>query len=163
MKKVIFTTAILSALLVSCNETHQKHEATEASEMVQEQEETRMAAESHSFNNNWVNEIKLNNGSKWEANLETTQGVDKMLGLIKINDPKTVEDYQDLASKLNDEKILVIKECTMKGPSHDNLHVFLQPLIEKIDALLQVSTTDEGNQIIASINENLEEYTNYFK
>ena len=163
MKKVILTTAILTALLISCNEKHQKHEATEASEMVQEQKETRMAAESISFNNNWVNEIKLNNGSKWEANLETTQGVDKMLGLIKINDPLTVEDYQDLASKLNDEKILVIKECTMKGPSHDNLHVFLQPLIEKIDALLQVSTTDEGSRIIASINENLEEYTNYFK
>lgn len=162
MKKVIFTTAILAALLVSCKEKQAKHEAVEASEVVHEHEETDLKT-SHSINNNWVNEIALDNGAKWVANLETNEGVDKMLGMIKQSDPKTVEDYHDLAAKLNEEKNYVVKECTMTGPSHDNLHIFLHPLIEKIDGLLQVSTTDEGNQIVESIIENLEAYSNYFK
>jgi hypothetical protein len=166
MKKTILSLAILSALLVSCNETKHKHESTdtvETTEGVHEHEMEEMAAETHSMNNAWVNEIKLDNGSKWEANLETTEGVDKMLNLVKTSDPKTVEDYHTLASKLNEDKNYVVKKCTMEGPSHDNLHVFLHPLIEKIEALGEVSTTDEGAKITASIEENLEGYYNYFQ
>lgn len=170
MKKTILSLAILSAVLVSCNETKQKHENSDivetenhhdASAPLSNHEE--MAAETHAMDNAWVNEIKLDNGNKWEANLETNEGVDKMLNLVKTSDPKTVEDYYTLASKLNEDKNYVVKKCTMEGPSHDNLHVFLHPLIEKIEALGKVSTTDEGAKITASIKENLEGYYNYFQ
>lgn len=160
MKKTIITTVFVSALLISCNETMQKHETSEG---VHEQHEKEMTVKSHSYNNDWVNEIQLNKGSKWEANIETTQGVDKMLGLVKSSNPKSIDDYHTLALKLNDEKNLVIKECTMKGPSHDNLHIFLHPLIEKTDALLQAPSENEGSKILASIQGNLEAYYNYFK
>ena len=100
---------------------------------------------------------------KWQANPETTVGVNNMLKLLKSGDLKTVADYHNLASQLNEEKNFVIKECTMKGASHDNLHIFLLPLIEKIDALGKVSTTTEGSEITASIEENLNGYYNYFK
>ncbi len=166
MNKTILATAIISALLISCNETKHKTENTdivETTEGVHEHEMEEMSVEMHSLNNAWVNEIKLDNGSKWTANLETTEGVDKMLHLVKSSDPKTVEDYHTLASKLNEEKNVVVKKCTMEGPSHDNLHIFLHPLIEKIEALGKVSTTDEGSEVTASIKENLEEYYNYFQ
>lgn len=163
MKKTIFTTAILSILLLGCKDNKTTNPQTEMdhehlTETIHEHETEGMA-----LNNSWVNEIQLDNGNKWEANLETTQGVDKMMTLINKNNPKTVEDYHQLASKLNDEKNMVVKECTMEGPSHDNLHVFLHPLIEKIDALGNVSTVDQGAEITESIKENLEGYTNYFK
>src|SRR5690606_15627122 len=166
MKKTILSLAILSALLVSCNETKHKHKNTdtvETTEGVHEHELEEMAAETLTMHNSWVNEIKLNNGNKWEANLETTEGVDKMLNLVKSSDPKTVEDYHALASKLNEEKNYVVKKCTMEGPSHDNLHVFLHPLIEKIEALGKVSSTDEGAEVTANIQENLEGYYDYFQ
>jgi len=166
MKKTILTTAIVSALLIGCNETKHKTENTdivETTEGVHEHEMEEMAKETHTMNNAWVNEIKLDNGSKWEANLETTEGVDKMLESVKASDPKTVEDYHFLASKLNEDKNVVVKKCTMEGASHDNLHVFLHPLIEKIEVLGKVSSTDEGAAITASIKENLEGYYNYFQ
>ncbi len=166
MKRIILTTAIISALLISCNETNHKHENSdivETTEGVHEHEMEEMPAETHSLNNAWVNDIKLDNGSKWEANLETTEGVDKMLGLLKSTNTKTVEDYHSLASKLNDNKNVVVKKCTMEGPSHDNLHVFLHPLIEKIEALGKVATVEEGSQVTASIKENLDGYYTYFK
>lgn len=162
MKKTILTAAIISAFLMSCNETKQKtenSETVEATEAVHEHHGEEMIA----INNDWVNEINLDNGNKWDANLETTEGVDKMLSLVESSEKKSVEDYHALASDLNETKNFVVKKCTMKGASHDNLHVFLHPLIDKIEALGKVSTVDEGSEITASIKENLEGYSNYFK
>ncbi|MDP2688144.1 MAG: hypothetical protein Q8O62_13035 [Aequorivita sp.] len=166
MKKTILTVVTISALLISCNETKNKNENTESvetTEGVHEHEMEEMEPETHAMNNAWVNEIKLDNGSKWQANLETTEGVEKMLGLVNASDSKSVEDYHSLASKLNEDKNVLVKKCTMEGPSHDNLHVFLHPLIEKIEALGKVTSTDEGVEITASIKENLEGYYNYFQ
>lgn len=173
MKKTILTTAFILAFLISCNDTKHKNEKSkteETTEAVQEyntsitlsnQEEK--AKETHSINNAWVREIKLDDGNKWQANIETNEGVNKMLNLVKSSEIKSVEDYHTLASKLNVEKNFVVKKCTMEGPSHDNLHVFLHPLIEKIETLGKVSTVDEGSEVKAGIKENLKEYYNYFQ
>ena len=158
MKKTILTIAIISAFFISCNETKEKNENKETVEVHEHHGEEMVA-----INNDWVNEIKLDNGNKWDANLDTTQGVDKMLDIIKTSELKTVEQYHTLATNLNEEKNFVVKKCTMEGPSHDNLHVFLHPLIEKIEALGKVSTPEEGSEITKSIKENLKGYYDYFK
>lgn len=162
MKKTILTVAILSALLVSCNETkHKDGEALETTEAGHEHHGEDML--SHATDNSWVKEIKLDSGKKWDSNLETTDGVEKMIVLVKSSESKTVEGYHTLAKELNEVKNYVVKECTMEGASHDNLHVFLHPLIEKIDALGKVSTEDAGAKIKESIQENLNGYYNYFQ
>lgn len=169
MKKILLTTVIISALLTGCQNNKTKtSEASAETEMIHEHHGEAIHEHEHdnaemTLDNSWKNEIQLNNGNKWEANRETTLGVDKMLALLKENNPKTVEDYHQLASKLNDESNTVIQKCSMEGPSHDNLHVFLHPLIEKIDSLGKVSTTEKGAEITASLQENLDEYYNYFK
>ncbi|MGB3343005.1 MAG: hypothetical protein WBA61_03755 [Aequorivita sp.] len=166
MKKTILTAAILSVFLIGCKDNKSTNSETSVeTEMVHEHEADNERDHDHdgmALNNAWVNEIQLDNGSKWEANIETTEGVETMLQQIETSNPETVEDYHKLASKLNDEKNTVVKKCTMEGPSHDNLHVFLHPLIQKIEALGMVSTADEGSEIITSIKENLDAYYNYF-
>lgn len=169
MKKTILTAAIISAFLISCNETKNKEVSSDAMDTIEEVHEHHtstplsnqelMAA----INNDWVNEINLDNGDKWDANIETNQGVEKMLSLVEASEKKSVEDYHALASDLNETKNFVVKKCTMEGASHDNLHVFLHPLIDKIAALGKVSSVDQGSEITASIKENLEGYSNYFK
>lgn len=173
MKKTMLTIAIVSAVLLGCNDTKNQNQ-NGASEIVEEMHHGHDTSASmgdhkeidhatHAAANAWMDEIQLNGDDKWEANLETTEGVDKMLNLVKTSDPKTVEDYHTLASKLNEDKNYVVKKCTMEGPSHDNLHVFLHPLIEKIEALGKVSSTDEGAEVTANIQENLEGYYDYFQ
>ena len=160
MKKTILTTAILSAFLIGCKDNKTTTSDTSVdTEMVHDHDHEN---DGMALNNSWIKEIELDNGKKWEANLETTRGVDKMLILLEEIEIKTVEDYHLLASRLNDEKNIVVKECTMEGPSHDNLHVFLHPLIEKIDALGKVPNKDKGAEIAESIKENLNGYSNYF-
>jgi hypothetical protein len=162
MKKTILSVAIISALLVSCNETkHKDNKTLETTEVSNEHLGEDML--SHATDNSWINEIKLNSGKKWDANFETTDGVEKMIVLTKESSAKSVTDYHALASNLNEVKNYIVKKCTMDGPSHDNLHVFLHPLIEKIDALGKVSNEDDGAKIKESIIKNLEGYYDYFK
>ncbi len=162
MKKSIITAVILSALLLGCKENKHTNENTKGTEKINSapKEETKKLTNPSTV---WMNEIKLDDGSKWQANSETTQGVAKMLDLIKSGDLKTLEDYHSLASKLNEEKNFVVKECTMKGASHDNLHVFLLPLIKKIEALSNTSTLSQATLITYRIEENLKGYFNYFQ
>lgn len=164
MKKTFLTVVALSVLFISCKDnknTSSETEITHKTEVVHEQVHEE---EKPVLDNSWINDIQLDeNGSKWNANIETTQGVNKMLGLITEVNPKTIEEYHLLASKLNEEKNIVIKKCDMVGPSHDNLHVFLHPLIDKIAVLGEVSSEEKGAEVTANIKENLEEYNNYFK
>lgn len=167
MKKTILTAAILSVFLIGCKDNKSTNSETSVETEMVHEHEAEAGHDGHhdgmALNNDWINEIQLDNGSKWDANLETTQGVETMLKELESSNPETVADYHQLASKLNDEKNTVIKECTMVGPSHDNLHVFLHPLIDKIAALDKVTSVEEGSEITESIKENLDAYYDYFK
>ena len=165
MKKTILMTAMLSALLLSCKDNKTTSSAGEGQH---EQKTEKIAHHDHEgqamvLSNAWMEEIQLDEGKKWEANLETTIGVDKMKEVIKTHNPETLEGFHKMAEELNRQKNYIVKECTMTGPSHDNLHVFLHPLIEKIDALLKAETVDDAKHLTISINDNVEAYYNYFK
>ncbi len=51
----------------------------------------------------------------------------------------------------------------MEGASHDNLHIWLLPLIAKIDALSEVKTIEDAAKIKLSIQKNINEYNTYFQ
>ncbi len=163
MKNLLYFTALISIAFTSCNQTKKENTTIKPVNKEHTVEKKSDQQENIKIDNYWLNDIKLNNGDKWEANIETTQGVDKMLELINTSKSKNVDDYLTLANALNDTKNNLVKACTMKGPSHDNLHIFLHPLIEKIDLLLKTKTMEEGLEITTSIQENLEPYQNYFK
>lgn len=143
MKKSFLIIAILSLTLTSCND---------------EKKQTDSA-----LNNNWKKEIKLDDGAKWAANIETTKGVIDLQILIKTHNKTTVDEYVSLGKKLNERKNILVDECTMEGPSHDNLHIFLYPLIQKINLLLETKSTEDATKIVSSISDNLTAYNTYFK
>ena len=160
MKKTLFIASLLSIVLIGCKDN--KNEADKTGEVT---EMSRKGAhEVVALNNDiWVEQMQLNEGGKWKANIETTKGVNNMMEIIEGSKPGTADDYHLIASKLNDEKNILVKECTMEGASHDNLHIFLHPLIEKIGALGKVEKIEEGAELQHSIHENLKWYFNYFE
>lgn len=165
MKNSFITLTILSFLFVtSCKDGKQQVE-TEA-EVIEQTHDLVEAHDDHHdiavLDNSWVEEISLNDGAKWNANIETTEGVNNMLEHIESMKTDSVEDYHALAAKLNDEKNYIVKECTMEGASHDNLHTFLHPLIDKIAALGKIESIDEGVHLKSIIQENLQKYSDYF-
>ena len=162
MKHVILTISLLA--LISCkdsNNQNTKMETTEPSADIHNANHSEDA--SHVYANAWMNEIELNNGRKWQANTETNEGIQKMKNSIKTQTINTLDDYYRLAEQLNNDKNYVVKNCTMKGASHDNLHVWLLPLMEKIEALSEVKTMENASKLKRSIEENINAYSNYFK
>lgn len=167
MKKSILSIAILALLFTSCNNSKKETQNTEQNNTEEVETVSHDNHETHdahsAISNNWMEEIQLDNGNKWVANEETNIGVEKMKNILKTQQTNTLEGYHQLAKELTEAKNYVIKECTMKGPSHDNLHVWLLPLMEKIDALSEVDNLEEASKIKNSIQENVEAYNRYFK
>ena len=156
MKKTAILGLVLLISLLGCKQT-QKEETT-----ITEQTAADHKEDSHGDQNNWMSQIQLDNGSKWKANIETTEGIQAMTSRIEEDESISIKHYKKLASDLNDLKNNIIKECTMEGESHDNLHMFLVPLADKIEALGEVNSVHEGAVITRDIREHLEVYYNYF-
>jgi len=156
MKKSAILGLVLLISLLGCKEA-QKEETTTTEKTAVEHKE-----DAHGDQNNWMRQIQLDNGSKWKANLETTEGIEAMSSRIAEDESNSIKHYKNLASDLNDIKNNIVRECTMKGESHDNLHVFLVPLVDKIEALGEVNSVHEGAVVSKDIREHLEVYFNYF-
>ncbi|MAO07844.1 MAG: hypothetical protein CL596_03940 [Alteromonas sp.] len=159
MNKIVIVLIAAALFFTGCKEQPKENTTIKNNEV----EHTEHHTESNLVSNDWMHNIQLDNGAKWEANPETNQGVTKMKLAFAQNNPKDLKDYHELAETLNNDKNFVIKECTMKGPSHDNLHVWLLPLIDKIDALKEAKTLEEAQQIYKSIEQNVNAYDTYFE
>jgi hypothetical protein len=144
MKPLIFTLILIA--LFSCKE-NKKQDIIDTESI---------------YSNSWIKDIKLNNGLKWKANVETNEGVEKMQNSIKSQSTKTLAEYYKLAEILNRDKNYVIKKCSMKGDSHDNLHVWLLPLMSKINALSDTKSIEVASKLKQSIQENIDAYHDYF-
>jgi hypothetical protein len=141
------------ALFTSCNQ---------GSKAQDESPEVKYIDRKNEQENDWEQTIQLNNGSKWQANEATTEGILAMESIIAEANPITVKDFQQLGTELNEENMDLIKKCSMEGPSHDNLHIYLKPLIQKIAALQETPSAEEGNMLTSEIEKHLKAYLNYF-
>ena len=159
MKKTVITLIAVSLLFTACKDQHKESNATKKNET----ELTEQPTESKVVGNEWMQEIKMNDGAKWTANPETNEGIVRMKSVLITSKLKELDDYHTIANALNKETNYVIKECTMKGPSHDNLHLWLLPLIGKINALKEAESLAKAQHIYKSIEQNVSAYDNYFE
>ena len=149
--KNLFLVLFTLTLFISCGKQKEENHEQSQSEKTEEHQ--------HKEENN----LSLNSGELWIANMETTQGIDNMIGLMSsFTDKESVEAYAKLKTNLDKEFGTILKECTMKGESHDQLHTFLIPMQEMFEGLgsndLQVCK--ENYNIL---NDHLKEYSKYFK
>lgn len=173
MKKlVLILSSSLFIIASACKNNTSKETVSESDEIQMEEIHAHDEHAEHNtsadeelavLDNSWTKEIVKDSGKRWNANPETNEGVENMLQLIKETKTETLEEYHQLAAELNEQKNYVVKECTMEGPSHDNLHVFLHPLIDKINALLVVEDLQEAQTLKENTKQNLEKYYDYFK
>ena len=111
-----------------------------------------------------IDGLELNNGEKWKANPETTEGINNMISLVEnMSEQPTVEDYHNLGLALEKEKKYILNQCTMNGVAHDNLHQYLMPLIRRINGVKEVESIEKGNKIYSYIKNHLNAYSDYFE
>lgn len=160
MKRILIISIALLMGLIGCKEPNKEQPGTtETINATNHQAESKTSREP---DNAWIKEIVLNNGIKWKANKETTDGVMLMLSYIDEGQATTSNEYRALGNRLNAVKNTVVKECTMDGASHDNLHIWLHPLIKKIAMLQKTQNKEEGALLLSDIKMHLEGYYDYF-
>lgn len=107
--------------------------------------------------------LQLNNGKLWEANLETTAGIDNMKLLIKsFTERDNIEAYAKVKQNLEKEFGTIIAKCTMTGEAHNQLHKYLIPM-KDLFAGLTASDLETRKASLNKINIHLEAYRKYFK
>ena len=156
MRKSVAFLFILFTVLLGCQD--QKNAEHPAIEEKPPQQHTSQRPDPMA----WESNIQLDNGQPWKANKETSTGVQHMLLLLQEKSIASREDYQKLGEDLAEELNILIAECTMKGASHDNLHIYLKPLIVHIAELKEVPNVSEGEAISSAIESHLQAYQLYF-
>lgn len=161
-RSMVVLLSLTTIFLHSCknNPNKQNSDSQSNPDQIQVEEASPNVPGSHDA---WTDEIQLDQGSKWQANVETTIGVSKMRSIIDHTAPRSISEYQQLGNELNDLKNTIVKECTMTGPSHDNLHIWLYPLIKKIEALQNLTHEKSGRQLTQNIEQHLKMYNDFFK
>ena len=103
------------------------------------------------------NAVQLDNGKTWEANIETTDGVNAMLDLVEAYDPASGKGAM-LKEELEAEFKEIFAKCTMTGESHEQLHNYLIPIHKTLDKLSPEPSAAELSQL----GDYLKTYGNYF-
>ena len=103
-----------------------------------------------------IPEVVLNNGQRWVANPETTEGVMKMSALLAKHDPST-GDPEILKAGLEEEFALIFERCTMTGEAHEQLHNYLLPLHQRLN-----KTDFKDKSELGELQAYLGTYGNYF-
>lgn len=109
-------------------------------------------------------DVQLDNGQRWVANPETTAGIADMQAIIVKYEGKTADAPSRKAMRVEFETAFqgIFKQCTMKGPAHDQLHNYLLPmkaLFEKIES----KTAGESEAAILQLKKHLADYHTFFQ
>ncbi|MCB0484283.1 MAG: hypothetical protein KDC37_06945 [Flavobacteriales bacterium] len=101
--------------------------------------------------------VTLDNGARWKANPETTEGIAKMRLLIEGAENAESLDVEVLRDMLHKEFRMIFQKCTMEGEAHEQLHNYLFPLKDKMEKMQ--GTPEE----IAAFKAYLDDYATYFE
>lgn len=109
------------------------------------------------------NDLELNDGERWSANPETTEGINNMMALMNsFSGFDNIDTYHSLSDSLNAEFNLILKQCTMEGDAHNQLHNFLFPMKEKFEKLSSKDLS-EAKLAFEDLKKHLKLYSDYFE
>ena len=109
-------------------------------------------------------EVLLDNGNRWQANPETTQGIADMQAILVKYAGKTdaPADRKALREELETGFQNIFKQCTMKGEAHEQLHNYLLPIKDFFEKI-EDGTAAESEAALSQLKQHLADYQNYFQ
>lgn len=104
--------------------------------------------------------LLLDNGKKWQANAETTAGIQIMQERI-ANFSGNDADAAALGTALLGDYQTIFDKCTMTGNAHVMLHKYLLPLKPHLDELEACKSSCAEH--VVHVKEYLDNYSTYFE
>ncbi len=107
--------------------------------------------------------LETNHGEKWKVNEEMKPFVSQGAQWVKAYIDEERTDYKRLADALKEQNELLIKNCTMDGKSHDELHKWLHPHLEMVEGLRNSRDEDEAMKRVHELHFSYQKYYDYFE
>ncbi len=164
MKKILFVIGTIGCfLMLSCE--NQNTEETERHVEAETHDEHHEMAENHAHENEAHEHeaLSLNNGEKWAINEEMQPHVLAQEELIKEYIASQSDDHKTLADQMIEENTNLINSCTMEGESHDELHKWLHPHMELLDALKEAESEEKAEEKVNEIEQSFVTFHEYFQ
>lgn len=142
------------ALVMSCKNNEEQRLETDSS--IDHQQAV------HPENVGDLDDIELNNGELWKVEPEMSEGIQRISGIVENSDPQSADNYRDLGRRLEEER-KNLEDKRDNQPYDTNLNIYFGPLEQKIKALQEVNSIEEGERLKAEIEKHLQAYTSYFE
>lgn len=107
--------------------------------------------------------LSLNNGEKWKADSSTNKNVTDLYNVISDANPVVPEDFIKTGKAIQSTIDKMVKECRMKGAEHENLHHWLEPLMQMNKKMALVASADDGKELFGKLRKHIEKYSEYFE
>lgn len=149
MKKTLYISSIL--LLSACTEQTETPNISNKNEAITKHQ------------TDLTPSLQLNDGLKWEI----SEGMKPFirdaeeLVIAYLNDEDT--NYTLLGISLKEKNNALIRNCTMQGKAHDELHNWLLPHMKLVEDLNEASKPDEAHEIIQQLNASFNTFNTYFQ
>jgi hypothetical protein len=103
-------------------------------------------ADEHSADSETALILTLDDGAKWPMDEHTRTAFGAMRGRLDEAKPTSVQEYVALGAALQSDIDGLIVGCTMRGPAHDQLHVFLRAYIPAVQVLKGTTDAADGQR-----------------
>ncbi|MBC6492590.1 hypothetical protein ACFSQD_18530 [Flavihumibacter stibioxidans] len=103
--------------------------------------------------------LQTDHGNKWKADEATIRGIRQMTATVAAGMTGTLQG-QPLSDSLSANFAEIFSRCTMKGPAHDQLHLYLQPLKTQLDAL---KAGAGESRLLEEMQQHLADFDHYFE
>ena len=107
--------------------------------------------------------LALDDGAKWSMDEHTRTSSAALRAHLGEATPESVEALTALGATLQGDIDGLISGCTMSGPSHDQLHVFLMAFIPEVQALSATTEVGAGLETVERLKGLMASYGEHFE
>jgi len=156
MKSKLFLSVFLLLSLAACQSGPATHDHSQP------------AAGTEVHNHSHENEtpaLSLNKGAKWETDASTRQHavlLQRMANSFQSSESTPLQAYHQHAAAVQEELNQLIKDCRMKGPEHDALHLWLEPVLHRTRALSETEDPAAAATATKQLQEDILKFSQYF-
>lgn len=113
----------------------------------------------------YANTLSLRNGAKWQTDESTRTHAAQLNTQVTVFNEKENLDlpaYHSFAADMQKELNGLTNDCKMKGPEHEALHVWLEPVLKEVNNIKTATTLENAKQATEKLTENVQKFNQYF-
>lgn len=160
MKKLMILLLMATYGFVACNRSEHTSETTTPDST---QTTAKVESEEQHEHDHESEHPQLDNGKKWKVNDDMMVHVRNMEKDMKAFPSDKEKNHAGMADKLHANIDLLTSSCTMTGKAHDELHKWLVPFIEAVDAYSEIADPAKADEKFAELQNRMVTFNLYFE